>query len=390
MPYNKRKITLALIFSVTLASALGLASVTPALPKIAKALSVGEGKIGLVFAIFALPSLILTPILGGLADKFGRKTILIPSLLLFATAGFACTFAPDFNTLLILRFFQGCGASSLGALNVTLIGDLFAEKERPTIMGFNNSVLSIGTGIFPILGGALAGINWNYTFLLPLLGLPVGLLVIKYLENTKSKSSTNFRDYSRSVLTGLKNLKVQGILLFNFGSFMLLFGCFLNYTPFVINSKFTSSSFKIGLIIASMSVFQALISMILGRLVGKFSKKLLIVASFISYSISMIMIPFMPSLIWLLVPTFFFGLAHGINIPVLQSILAGTFGTSNRAAFMSLNRMVAQSGQFLGPLIMGLIFSRFGLNIVFITGSIASLTMLIPMFFYFKRNQIRA
>ncbi|MEM7825683.1 MAG: hypothetical protein QW412_02390, partial [Candidatus Aenigmatarchaeota archaeon] len=55
---------------------------------------------------------------------FGRKKILIPSLMLFGIAGGLCSITKDFHILLILRFFQGVGASSLGSLNATIIVDI--------------------------------------------------------------------------------------------------------------------------------------------------------------------------------------------------------------------------------------------------------------------------
>lgn len=84
-----------------------------------------------------------------LADRYGRKKILVPSLMLFGIAGGACMFTRDYHILLICRFFQGTGAASLGALNVTVIGDLYSGKERTTAMGYNASVLSIGTATYP-------------------------------------------------------------------------------------------------------------------------------------------------------------------------------------------------------------------------------------------------
>jgi MFS family permease len=88
----------------------------------------------------------------------GRKKIIVPSLLLFGIAGTACAFARDFNLLLLLRLLQGIGAASLLSLSVTLIGDLYAGDRRANAMGYNASVTSIGTAIYPTVGGALATI----------------------------------------------------------------------------------------------------------------------------------------------------------------------------------------------------------------------------------------
>ena len=136
---------LRIIFLITLMAVLGVSSITPALPQIARALQVAKPSVGLLIMTFTLPGILLTPVLGILADRHGRKKVLVPALFLFAAAGSACFFADSFRLLLILRFIQGCGAASLGALNVTIIGDLFSGRERAAAMGYNASVLRIAT-----------------------------------------------------------------------------------------------------------------------------------------------------------------------------------------------------------------------------------------------------
>lgn len=171
------------ICAVSLIAVLGVSSVTPAFPKLAQALNVNPKNIGLLVTAFTLPTLFLGPIIGVLADRLGRKKIIVPSLLLFGIAGTACAFARDFNLLLLLRLLQGIGAASLLSLSVTLIGDLYAGDKRANAMGYNASITSIGTAIYTTIGGALATIGWYYPFGLPIAAIPIGLLVLFGLKN---------------------------------------------------------------------------------------------------------------------------------------------------------------------------------------------------------------
>jgi MFS family permease len=379
--------SLFIIFAITLTSALGLASVTPALPKIASSLSVSENQIGLIFTFFAAPSLILTPLLGFLADIIGRKKVLIPSLFLFSFAGFGCFFAPDFNTLLILRFIEGIGASALGAINVTLIGDLFKDNQRTKIMGLNNSVLGICTALFPILGGLLSKISWNYIFLLPLLALPVGILSIFYLDNNFEKIEISIKTYFLNIFKQLIDIKVLGLLGISSVGFIVLFGAYLTYTPFILVKKFGLESFQIGLIISSMSIFMALFSSLLGRISKKYNYKQILFVSIIFYAIALSIIPQIENVFLMLIPTMLFGFAHGLTIPTIQSNLAEKFAFNQRATFMSINRMVAQIGQAVGPFIMGFVLFNSNINYVFYFASaIVILTVVLYYLFFFKRS----
>ncbi|MFW5705665.1 MAG: MFS transporter, partial [Bacteroidota bacterium] len=99
------QINMQIIFAITLIAVMGVASITPAFPKIRDALGLTNQQVGSLITVFTLPGIFLNPVLGVLADRYGRKTIIVPSLFIFAVAGTACAFAEEFNTLLILRFF---------------------------------------------------------------------------------------------------------------------------------------------------------------------------------------------------------------------------------------------------------------------------------------------
>jgi MFS transporter, ACDE family, multidrug resistance protein len=162
---------------------MGAAVITPALPRVEQALDLSPGRVGLLLTVFTLPGLALTPVLGVLSDRLGRKRVLVPSLLLFGIAGGACPLARDRDVLLVLRFMQGCGAAALGMLSVSMIGDIFSGNDRDAAMGYKSSILSLGTGSYPALGGALAALGRYYPFALPLVAVPVGLLVLFFLQN---------------------------------------------------------------------------------------------------------------------------------------------------------------------------------------------------------------
>ena len=72
----------------------------------------------------------------------------------------------------------------MGAMNVTLIGDLlYSERELTAALGYNSSVLNVGTASYPAIGGALATFRWFYPFALPLVAIPIGFLVLFSLNN---------------------------------------------------------------------------------------------------------------------------------------------------------------------------------------------------------------
>jgi MFS family permease len=369
-----------IIFGITLLAVMGVASITPAFPTIADHFGINYKKIGLLIMVFTLPGIFLIPVLGILADRFGRKTILVPALFLFALAGFACSQVNSFETLVILRFIQGIGAASLGSLNVTLIGDIFQPHQRATAMGFNSSVLSMGTALYPFVGGALATIAWNFPFYFPLMAIPAGLMVLFILDNPKIRSEERFKEYLKQTLKSISKLNVLSLFILNILTFVILYGSYLTYFPLVMEESFSSGPFMIGVIMSASSITTAITSSLLGRLTKKFRQKDLLKVSYLFYMISLAMIPFLEKESLMLIPAMFFGIAQGINIPNVQTMLVGLAPMKYRAAFMSLNGMVLRIGQTLGPVIAGFFFAVGGLQFAFLGGVIVAGVMVVIVF----------
>ena len=371
---------LHLIFSVTLLSVLGVSSIAPVFPSVARELNVAPEAVGLLITVFTLPGIVLTPILGVLADRFGRKQVLVPALVLFSLAGSSCSLARDFDVLLLLRFFQGVGAASLGSLNATLIGDLFRDRQRTEAMGYNASVLSLGTAVYPSLGGALAALGWYVPFALPIVGLGVALAVLFRLEAVEVERGEALGSYLREALSGMKNRKVIGLLLVSGMTFIVLYGAYTTFIPLHLADRFDSSALAIGLIMSVGSLSTAITASCLRFLSRHLSPERLITNAFVLYALSFFAIPLLPGHWLVAIPVALFGVGQGMNYPVVMSVLAGLAPTEHRAIFMSANGMVFRVGQTLGPLIMAGVFAWGGMDGVFYAsaGICAGMFVLLP------------
>lgn len=359
---------LQLIFAVSLMAVLGVGSVTPAFPQLAKALKVPAQNIGLLITVFTLPTVILGPAIGIFADRLGRKKILVPSLILFGIAGAACAFVRDFNLLVFLRLLQGIGVAPLVSLGVTLIGDLYTGGQRATAMGYNASVSSVGTAMYPTIGGALAVMGWYYPFLLPLLAIPIAFLVFFFLKNPEPKSDRTLKAYLKNALKILRNRQLFGLFFASAANFIILYGAYITYVPVLINNSFQASSFTIGLLLSSVSVAIIITASQLGRLARRFSETKLIRASFVFYAVALFIIPLIHHLWLLLLPALLIGIGLGIGFPSTQTLLTALAPKEYLATVVSVNGTFYGLGQTLGPVLMGLAFGIGGISGVFYFG----------------------
>lgn len=381
---DKRKIyldiNLQIIFGITLTYIMGVAIITPAFPKIVKELNISAKDVGLLIAVFSFPGILVTPLLGVIADRWGRKRIIIPSLMLFGIAGGLCFFVRDFQLLLILRLIQGIGVAPLGSLTVAIIGDIYSGKELVAAMGYNSSVRNIGSASYPAIGGALAMIGWHYPFILPVIAIPIGFLVLFNLKTPEPENEVHIREHLNIVWKKIRNHQVVGLLVIGIIIFIMLFGSYMTCFPLLLGNTFTASPFIIGLIMASASLIAAFTSSQLGKIIKFFSRKAILKMSFILYTLALLIIPLISQLRLFFIPVIIFGIAHGMSIPVIQALLAEAAPLKYRATFMSVSGMTFQVGQTLGPLLMGMVISIWGIGGAFYAGAGLSIVMFIIMF----------
>jgi len=364
-----------LIFGVTLIAVMGISSITPAFPGIIRYFGISTHQVGWLIAAFTLPGIFLTPVTGILADRFGRKLILVPALFIFGIAGFLCSFMRDFHSLLVFLFIEGIGASGLSSINITLIGDLYSGEKRTALMGYNASILSIGTAAYPALGGFIAVFGWQYIFYLPLLAIPLGIFVIFGLNNPEPKEHQGIGEYFRRIWKNINQPSVWGLFLVNMLVFVLLYGAYLTYFPILLSERLQATSIQIGLMMSIMSLVTAATSSQLGRINKRIHPKSILMIGTGFYFLSMLSLLISQSWIQMAGSVVLFGLGHGLLIPSIQNLLVGFASIKERAAFMSVNSMVLRIGQTIGPLLIGVFYTVGSLQGSFIAGAVVAMMM---------------
>ena len=377
--YGRRVLFLA--FGSTSSMVLGVSSIMPMVPVLARVFDVSQTTASLVITAFTLPGILFALLAGILADRFGRRAILASGLFLFVVAGTACAFTDNFHTLLALRFLQGVGAAPLGVLNATIIADTWSGRTMSTMIGYNITVLNAFTAIYPSLGGVLAHFDWRYPFFLPLLALPVFIVALTTpLANPGVAGS--FRQYLSDVGRIFTNKRICGLLCITGVTFLLLFGPIFICLPVLADSRFDSSSASIGGVMFFSSLGAILTASQLGRLYSRISPRNLLLVSQGLYLVSLLSLPQVPDLAWTLFPILLFGMGQGLNIPNVQAQLLDAASATQRAAVMSVNGMLLRLGQTLAPVSFSYVMVTFGINWGFHLGVmlVCVLTLLVLAF----------
>ena len=358
---------------------LGVSSIMPMIPALAKTFEISQTTASLTITMFTLPGILFALFTGFLADRFGRRAVLIPSFCLFIFAGIACAFAPSFHALLALRFLQGMGAASLGVLNTTIIADTWAGRPMSTVIGYNMTVLNVCTAVYPLLGGILAHFHWRLPFLLPIIALPALLVALKTPLPNPGVAGP-LKQYLYNVRCIFHNRALVGLLCITGVTFIMLYGPLITCFPVLADNIFGSTTAAIGGAIAFFSVGAAFSASQLGKLYSKFSPRALLLFSQTLYVVSMVLLINTPSLIWALLPIALFGLGQGMNIPNVQAQLLSVATATQRASVMAVNGMLLRLGQSLAPVSFSFIMVNAGIEWGFymgivLAGTIAVLAM---------------
>lgn len=164
-----------------------------------------------IFTAYLLTTTVTTPIAGKLSDLFGRRTVLLVGVAAFALGSLFSGMAADVNQLIWARAFQGIGGGIITANAFTIIGDLFAARERGRWQGLFGAVFGIASVVGPLLGGWLtdgqhlfgAITDWRWTFFINVPIAAVAFTLIAVFTPSLRHENKPKIDYAGAALLAL-------------------------------------------------------------------------------------------------------------------------------------------------------------------------------------------
>lgn len=157
---------IAILAALSMLGALSVDAYLPALPAIARQFSVSPAAAQQSLTIYVLAFGIMTLFYGTLSDSFGRRPVVLVSLVLYFLSSVGAAFAHSMETLLVFRLLQGLTAGAGAVIGRAIVGDLCAGAEAHKAMSYISAVFGLAPAIAPILGGWLqAAFGWRSIFL---------------------------------------------------------------------------------------------------------------------------------------------------------------------------------------------------------------------------------
>ena len=147
---------IALMAMLVATVALSIDAMLPALPNIAAEFSPNNtNQAQLVLSSFILGMAMGTFVMGPLSDSFGRKNVIYFGSSIYIVSSALCIFAPNLETIVVARIFQGIGAAAPRVVSQALIRDLYSGREMARISSFIMIIFSLVPAVAPLLGASL-------------------------------------------------------------------------------------------------------------------------------------------------------------------------------------------------------------------------------------------
>ncbi|WP_134672227.1 MFS transporter [Halorussus marinus] len=379
--------TVLIIFASTLVSVMGVSLISPALPTIQAAWNISASQASFLISAFTLPGIVLTPFVGLVADRVGRKRVLVPSLFLFGVSGIAVVFVDGFTTLLGLRVVQGTAGSAIMSLTVTLLGDLFSGEQQSRLIGLNAAILAIGAAGYPLLGGGLALLSWAAPFVCFGLGVVVAVAGSAVLPEPESSMGSSGLSYIANAAKSVPTRAAIGLYVGIFGIFFILYGAQLTVIPFILDESYGLSSGTIGLLLGLPAVTMGVTSSQSSRLMRHLSPPRLITLGFVIYGIGMTLAALAHSITVLAGALFLFGIGQGFAEPITDTALNTLAPGAFRGGIMSIRTSVLQFGTTLGPPAFVAVASIVGYTDTLLIAGLAALALGVSAFVLLTRSE---
>jgi MFS family permease len=320
----------------------------------------------------------VAPVVGVLADRLGRRAVLVPCLGLFGAAGLFVATAPTFTAMLIARFVMGFGAAGLINLAVVLISDTFPDDQRTYWIGKNVGVLTAALAIFPMISGFITdAAGWRWALAPYGLGLVTAAATWLVLDAERPATGLTIREQLSGLGTALRHPTIVTTLVAGSLSFAVMFGVFLTVLPNHLEGEFGLSAGWRGVVIGLPAITSSLAAFNLGRIRRRVPTGSLLIAAAAIWVVAFALAGAATALVVLVIGTLLYGLGEGVLIPSLQDTALVHAPDEHRAAVVASWTGAARLGQTIGPLAAGVILSGAGTAWALLAGSLTAAVLVV-------------
>lgn len=273
---------LLLLVGISAIGPIALNGVLPATTAIMQDLMTSYSTAQLALTVYLFATMISQLVLGNLADRIGRRPVMIGSLLVFGLGGVICALSPSIEVLLLGRFVQGLGSSVCVFLTRTIMRDVHSKDKAASAIGYMNTAMMVAPMFGPGICGWITDIS-SWRIMYALLAVAGGLFSwfsYRYQNETLTHCDEVKPNFIVGSISLLKNAEYQAYLAILCGAVGIYFS-FLAGAPYVVMELRGHSAASYGFWFSMVAIGYLLGNFTAGRLSQKLGTQRMIVLSLI-------------------------------------------------------------------------------------------------------------
>jgi DHA1 family tetracycline resistance protein-like MFS transporter len=356
---------LLVIFVTVFIDLVGFGIVIPVLPYYAEGTRFGATPraVGLLFASYSVMQLIFSPVLGRLSDKYGRRPILLISLLGTCLGFLILGFATTLTMLFVGRIIDGISGGNISTAQA-YIADITTKENRAKGMGLIGAAFGLGFVFGPAIGGILSRWGTNVPFLFAG-GLAFANVILLYFtlpetvtpDHPARVSAASGRGWNQ-VIEALRQPQLAFVLIIYFLSivaFSIMTAVFSLFMMF----RLGYDPWHSGWIFAFVGIISAVVQGgLIGRLVKRFGEPTLVIVGGLLFTVSLFASPFVgpaTGVIGILAVGALSAIGNALAGPSLTSLGSKSASAAEQGSVLGVMQSVASLARAVGPSIAALI-----------------------------------
>jgi MFS transporter, DHA1 family, tetracycline resistance protein len=353
-----KKSPLASILSIVFIDLIGFGMIIPILPLYAQRFQATELQIGFLLASYSFMQFLASPVLGWFSDRYGRKPVLLCSLIGSATGYILMADATSLKMLFLARILAGVAGASVGTASA-YIADITPPENRSKRMGLIGAAFGIGFVLGPAIGGLLS--QWSvvapFWFAASLSIINAVLMWIVLPEPDKYAARQQGRVNFKETFEKAGSWRLGTITI----TYFIAIAGFAIVTviyPQVGHRRFDLNQSQISFIFVMVGLIGAAIQGGgIGRLVKRFGDLNLAIIGFAVMAISMMLMPLAGSVPLFLLFTVGLAVGNSLSQPTMNAIASKGASAELQGRVLGVIQSAGSLGRVFGPVLAGFLLS---------------------------------
>ncbi|MEE8456810.1 MAG: MFS transporter [Acidimicrobiia bacterium] len=353
---------------------LGFGIIIPILPLYASNFGANPYMIGLLLASYSLAQLLFAPIWGQLSDRFGRKPILVVTLVGSAIGSLVLGLAGSILVLFIGRIIDGISGASV-AVARAIVADTADETNRPRLMGLLGAAFGVGFVLGPALGGLAGLFGPRVPFL-----IAGSIAAVNAVVAARRLSETRKPTDARPTLLlqrirGL-NRDVAGLIALSFVA-VAAFSLFETTFALLAAERLAITGPQISLVFALVGVVLVATQAGLVGILSKRYSEITMIGIGLALNIpGFLLVAFSTSWLQLAPGLVLLAVGQGLTTPAISSAIAGRAPAGHAGVVLGVQQSAGGLARVVGPITGGVLFAV-GIKMPFVVAALVTLTTLV-------------